>query len=167
MLQTRDRQADRPGGRASIAVDMAEQEKLISKEEAVISRVDTGTGGFFPPRPVRPRYQTQSPAEGHLLAYGLNVSPGCRRGESGDFSTPANVAEAWPPKRKTRQVILVRHRNQARRCSRYAGGLRRHPDEPRRHAPATPLVVARGSSANPAVVGANNVEHRRPQRKPL
>ena len=101
MLQTRDGKRTAQAA-VRIAVDMAEQE-FISKEEAVM-RITPAQVDFFLHAQFDRDIKRKARAEGHLLAYGLNVSPGAAVGM---VTFNPNVAEAWA-KKENRQVILVR-----------------------------------------------------------
>jgi len=101
MLQTRDGKRTAQAA-VRIAVDMAE-EGLISQKEAVL-RVSPDQVDFF----LHPQFSlesTQAAREmGHMLATGLNVSPGAAVGV---VALDADLAEAWA-KNEGRSVIMVR-----------------------------------------------------------
>ena len=101
MLQTRDGKRTAQAA-VRIAVDMAE-ENLITREEAV-RRVSPEQVDFF----LHPQFSLESAQAaremGHMLAAGLNVSPGAAVGV---VALDADLAEAWA-KEKDRPVIMVR-----------------------------------------------------------
>jgi pyruvate,orthophosphate dikinase len=101
MLQTRDGKRTAQAA-VRIAVDMV-KEGLITREEAVC-RVSPEQVDFF----LHPQFDQEAihkaKAEGNLLAWGLNVSPGAAVGV---VAFDADLAESWA-KNEGRQVIMVR-----------------------------------------------------------
>ncbi len=101
MLQTRDGKRTAQSA-VRIAVETAE-EGLITKEEAVQS-ITPDQVDFF----LHPQFDSQAKkdavAAGHLLAKGLNVSPGAAVGV---VAFDADLAEAWA-KKEDKDVIMVR-----------------------------------------------------------
>jgi pyruvate,orthophosphate dikinase len=101
MLQTRDGKRTAQAA-VRIAVDMVE-EGLISTKEAV-QRVSPEQVDFF----LHPQFNrqaiNQAKNEGHLLARGLNVSPGAA---GGMVALDADLAETWA-KNEGKVVIMVR-----------------------------------------------------------
>jgi pyruvate,orthophosphate dikinase len=101
ILQTRDGKRTAQAA-VRIAVDMAE-EALISRQEAVL-RVTPEQVDFF----LHPQFDRQATAaarsRGHLLAAGLNVSPGAA---VGIVAFGADLAETWA-KGEGKKVIMVR-----------------------------------------------------------
>jgi len=81
-----------------IAVEMAE-EGLLSREEAVL-RVEPTQVEFF----LHPQFSLEAKAGHHVIAHGLNVSPGAA---TGIVAFDPDLAERWA-KNDKRQVLLVR-----------------------------------------------------------
>ncbi len=101
MLQTRDGKRTAQAA-VRIAVDMA-KEGLITKEEAVL-RVTPEQVDFFLHPQFEPSALSAARAEGHMVASGLNVSPGAAYGA---VAFDADLAESWA-KEENRKVIMVR-----------------------------------------------------------
>ena len=118
MLQTRNGKRTAQAA-VRIAVEMAD-EKLIDRKTALM-RVEPEQLEQF----LHPRLDPSS--KKHVIARGLPASPGAVYGEV-VFSADEAVAVA----EAGRKVILVRHRNLARRYPRNAG-CGRNPDRARRH----------------------------------
>ncbi|MEJ2167580.1 MAG: pyruvate, phosphate dikinase, partial [Desulfobacterales bacterium] len=101
ILQTRDGKRTAQAA-VRIAVEMAEKE-LISRQEAVL-RVTPEQVDFF----LHPQFDREAKAsaqsQGHLVATGLNVSPGAA---VGIVAFDADLAETWA-KTENKKVIMVR-----------------------------------------------------------
>ncbi|KPJ74618.1 MAG: pyruvate phosphate dikinase, partial [Deltaproteobacteria bacterium SG8_13] len=101
MLQTRDGKRSAQAA-VRIAVDMA-GEGLISRKEAVL-RVTPEQVDFFLHPQFDPDATKAARTAGHLLAKGLNVSPGAAIGV---VAFDADLAESWA-KKENKKVIMVR-----------------------------------------------------------
>ncbi len=101
MLQTRDGKRTAQAA-VRIAVDMA-KEGLISKKEAVL-RVTPEQVDFFLHPQFDPAAISKARTQGHMVARGLNVSPGAA---CGVVAFDADLAEAWA-KEEQKSVIMVR-----------------------------------------------------------
>src|SRR5690606_18962869 len=133
MLQTRN--AKRTAQAAiRIAVDLA-REKRITRQEAVL-RVSPEHVDYF----LHPQFEASARRaakdRGHLLATGLNVSPGAAIGQ---VAFDADTAERWAHAEK-RQVILVRPETQ--------------PDDVHGLLAAQGVVTSRGGRTSHAAPGA-------------
>jgi pyruvate,orthophosphate dikinase len=148
MLQTR---AGKRSAQAAvrIAVDMFE-EGLISREEAVM-RVQPDQVDFFLHPQFEPEAKREAKVTGHLLARGLNVSPGAAVGM---VAFTADLAEAWG-KNENKPAIMVRPETK--------------PDDVHGMLAAEGILTSRGGRTShaalvarqfgkPAVVGVSNLD---------